>query len=435
LTAAIETDARPRLAPGDSAASGLARRSLHFILFATIFSSALTFQDPSVHEALVIPLIAACIAARVTIDIKLMPYIGLWVIYLIAGLAALAPVAGNGSSRIHFAFSAFLVLTGIIYACLFSQDCMRRFAVMRAALVLSCTIASILGIVGYFQLVPGELFTLYGRARGATLQPNIFGALLVFPILLIVERFVTQRISIYYLIAGTIILWGLLLSFSRGSWTNCIIASALTLLLIFLTTNEARVRQRTILFAIGAGIAGFVLLSIAFSIPAVWETFQDRFRLLQDYDVGSSAGRFSIQSHAIDEILRNPNGLGPLIFTDTYGSFPHNSFLHTALNHGWLGGSAYLVLILSTLLLGLRCVFIRAPWQSLLIVSYAAFFGTVLHSFVEDPERQRPFYLYIGLVWGLSVASLNALRSRSTATMAAPPSPPALLRVTLPAAH
>ncbi len=401
--------------PAGAHAAPVAKGALELLLFLTCAATILTFVEPSAYEFLIFPLAIACFAARVSVDVKLTPLLVLLVVYLCAGAASLIPVLANEHPPRWLAISVFLSVTGILYACIFSQDCVRRFEIMRAALVFAAVVASILGTIGYFQLVPGAdaLFTMDGRATGPTKNPNELGAVLILPLMLVIERSITRKLTLTYLVAGAIIALGLLLAFSRGSWANFTLSTLLMLALFFIATGDSRIRIRSVGFCIFAAVGVAVLLTVALSIDEIRDMLLQRARLFQSYDVGTSGARFSIQARGIEEIMRHPNGMGPFVFGVTYRLAPHNSFIGSMLNHGWVGGAAYYALLIATIVLGLRAAFIRTPWQTMLIVSYAEFIGAVGHAVVEDQEHFRPFYLFLGLVWGLSVASLNAQRMRS----------------------
>lgn len=401
--------------PAAERAVPMATSTFHLLFFLTCCATILTFVEPSPYEFLVFPLAIACYAARVTMDIKLMPLVGLTVIYLAGGAASLMPVVANHHPPRWLAISVFLSLTGIIYACIFSQDSVRRFEIMRTAVVFAGVVASILGIIGYFNMFPGaaELFTMDNRALGPTKNPNELGGALVFPLLLVIERSITRKVTLPYLVAGAIIAMGLLLAFSRGSWANFTFATFLMIALFFFATGNSRIHFRSIGFLIFAALGVALLLAVALSIDEIRDMLLQRARLFQSYDVGTSGARFSIQARGIEEIMDHPNGMGPFVFGVTYGLAPHNSFIGSFLNHGWIGGAAYHAILLATIALGLRAAFIRTPWQTMLIVSYAEFIAAVGHALVEDQEHFRPYYLFLGLVWGLSVASLNALRKEA----------------------
>jgi hypothetical protein len=60
---------------------------------------------------------------------------------------------------------------------------------------------------------------------------------------------------------------------------------------------------------------------------------------------------------------------------------------------------------------GLRAALISTPWQAYLIAAYAAFLSESFEGFIVDTDHWRHFFLILGLVWGLTAASINLRRS------------------------
>jgi hypothetical protein len=79
------------------------------------------------------------------------------------------------------------------------------------------------------------------------------------------------------------------------------------------------------------------------------------------------------------------------------------------LNHGWLGGAAYLTLIVVTLWIGFRTLWVRTPWQTLLVATYPAFVAMVFEGIWGDTDHWRHFYILLGMVWGMVAATQKAL--------------------------
>ena len=207
-----------------------------------------------------------------------------------------------------------------------------------------------------------------------------------------------------------ILLVGLLFSFSRGAWGNFVFAAAAMMWLLFVTADSRRARLRIVLVSLVA-VAGVVLLALAIvSIDAVRETFLQRASLLQDYDVGP-AGRFGVQQASLDMILQHPFGMGALEFGRIYNIPPHNIYLWLTVSYGWVGGIAYTFSVLLTIVFGLRAALVRTPWQSHLVVSYAAYLGLAAEGLVIDTDHWRHYYLLLGLVWGLAAATRNFRRA------------------------
>ncbi|MGH9805863.1 MAG: hypothetical protein ACRD9W_01150, partial [Terriglobia bacterium] len=136
--------------------------------------------------------------------------------------------------------------------------------------------------------------------------------------------------------------------------------------------------------------------------------------LIQSYDVGSG-GRFRLQEQALAAVLTFPNGMGPFEFARTHGNQQHNVYLQAFLVYGWAGAMAYVLLLLSTLLIGLRTAFVRTPWQPYIITGFATFVGEVVEGFVIDTDHWRHFFLLLGMIWGLAAATLKYVRSQPPA--------------------
>ena len=170
------------------------------------------------------------------------------------------------------------------------------------------------------------------------------------------------------------------------------------------TTNALRLRILTIT-AVGLVVL-VVLLLILLSIPSIGGFFFERAQLLQQYDVGQG-GRFVLQQKALVHILEFPFGMGPEEFGRIYTLQPHNVYLQVFMVSGWIGGLSYILLLLSTLWIGLRSVFVRTPWQTYTIITFAVFAGEIAEGFVIDSDHWRHFYLLLGMVWGLAAASFK----------------------------
>ena len=84
---------------------------------------------------------------------------------------------------------------------------------------------------------------------------------------------------------------------------------------------------------------------------------------------------------------------------------PHNVYLNAFASYGWLGGITYLLLILSTLIIGAKTILIRTPWQHVSIVIFCALTATIAQGIQIDTDHWRHFYWMLGLMWGLYAAS------------------------------
>jgi hypothetical protein len=158
---------------------------------------------------------------------------------------------------------------------------------------------------------------------------------------------------------------------------------------------------------------GVVLLFIAMnSSGSVHDMFVERAKAIQPYDTGPG-GRFTLQRIALGVIFDHPNGLGPFEFARIYGLQQHNVYLEGFLVYGWIGGTAYLALVVITLAVGLRGALIPAPWQPYLAAACGVFVGEMVEGMIVDTDHWRHFFLIVGMIWGLSATSIK-LRQRLT---------------------
>jgi hypothetical protein len=212
-------------------------------------------------------------------------------------------------------------------------------------------------------------------------------------------------------------LFGLLLSFSRGAWFHFAVSAAVMVGLAFISAPTTRERLRILaLTAIAVGLlALFVVFLLSFA--SIGDMFKERAHLIQYYDVGQG-GRFRLQELALNSVLQFPNGMGPFEFARVHGLQQHNVYLQAFLVYGWIGAMAYILLLLTTVMVGLRTALVRTPWQPYLITALAVFIGEMAEGFVIDTDHWRHFFLMLGMVWGLAAATLRYVRATPAPTAA-----------------
>ena len=389
----------------------LATRLLHLLLFVAILGSPFVFIEPSPYEVFVGLLALGALAAHVTVDRKVMPPLFLLLIWNVSGLVALLPVLYDREAVTFMVISFYMAMTAIVFACLFANDSVRRLEIMRTAYILAGLIAAIIGIVGYFNLVPGawENLTLYNRAKGTFKDPNVFGPYLILPVLFVIQGILIKGLKLRYIAVALTILVALLLSFSRAAWAHFVFSAALMVALMFVASPSARFRARIASFSVLSAIGVGVLLAGMLSVGTIGAVFKERAGFIQDYDAGDS-GRFTQQQNSIPVLLERPNGLGPYQFHKYYGQDPHEVYLNAFASYGWVGGFSYAILVLSTLWAGYANVLKRTPWQPYFIAALATYTGVALEGFVIDTDHWRHYYLLMGIIWGLAIATLNAER-------------------------
>lgn len=386
-------------------------RVLPGTLYLAMLLSSIALIEPSPHDVLMAVVAFFCLIAGVRIERKIVALIMLLLVWNVSGLLSLMNIPDNAKSIQYAATSFYLSIVAIIFASLFARDPMQRLDAMRAGYIASAVCAAILGVIGYFHLIPDISGNLeeYGRATGLFKDPNVFGPFLIWPILFIVTRVLSRALTLRDLGILAILLFGLLLSFSRGAWAHFALSATVLFALLLLSAPTPRERMRLIVLA----TVGLIILAMAFALLMSMESIRDMFfiraQAIQSYDVGER-GRFSLQQIAVTTLLENFTGVGPFEFSKLYGEQQHNVYLQGFMVYGWVGGIAYILMVVSTLLVGLRTALIATPWQPYLITAYATFVGEVGEGFIIDTDHWRHFFLLLGMVWGLFAATANYLR-------------------------
>jgi hypothetical protein len=400
------------LAAEEDYAPTAARRLLHIVLFVTVLTSSLAFIEPSPHDRLMAVLLVMCVAARVPFDRKLVPLLVLLIVWLIGGLLSLTQVPDQRNTLQYDGTSIYLAIAAILFACLFCDGDAARLKILRRGYLLAALIATAAGYAGFFHLVPHyQIFLDNFRVSATFKDPNVFGPFLIFPLLLLMIGLMTRGLRIGGLILAMALLGGLFLSFSRGAWIHFVVSALVAVVLLFAVTREPRLRTRMVLLGIGATVAAALVLAALISIGSVHDLFLERAKAIQPYDIGPG-GRFWEQRLALGQILEHPNGMGPFEFSRIFGTQQHDVYMQGFLVYGWLGGAAYATLVLVTLVIGIRSAIVATPWQPYLIAAYAAFVGEAVEGFIVDTDHWRHFFLLLGLIWGLTAATINATRRR-----------------------
>jgi O-antigen ligase/polysaccharide polymerase Wzy-like membrane protein len=392
-------------------ASDGAVRFFEVTLYVCVASSFFSFIQPAPYEGIALILAFACVLARIPFDPKIMPMIILLTIAEIGGLLSLMPVIGDADAEKFMFISIYLAITGVIFAIVMSSNVQRHYAIVSHAYILAGVLAAIFGIIGYFKLAPGsDIFMMNQRAVSTFRDPNITGSFYVPPLLFVAAIFFTGGVRPFHLISFPITAVGILLAFSRAAWGQFVITTIVLWILLFVTRPNGRARRRmiTVMLVMLAILA--VLGVVLFSIEDVRTMILQRATLLQAYDTGTEGSRFNIQQRSIEQILEHPNGMGPWLFAKAFGLVSHNSYLGMFLNHGWIGGIAYLVLTATTLTIGFRAVFAKTPWQIPMTAVFASYVGICFESAIVDTDHWRNYYLLVAMVWGMSAATANYLK-------------------------
>ena len=378
----------------------------HALLWSMGMGGAIVFIEPSPYEIFALTSVVVFAATGLRMRLAFMP-LALLLFAVNLGYTICATSLLDQQPIVYWILTSwYMAVTAIFIALVVSEDTAARLHYLRSGLIAGAVIASLAGIAGYLRLTPGELFTPYGRAAGTFKDPNVFGAFLVLPALFCLQSVVSDGLgrTLRSTVLLGIITLALLLAFSRAAWGLLAITAAFMLLLMMLTSQTNRQRSRIVIMAIGAIIAVALVLVILLQFDFIRDMFQQRASFDQKYDEGRF-GRFGRHILGAQMALDLPLGIGPLQFNKFFPEDTHNSYLNAFMSGGWISGVFYPALVFTTAFIGFRYIFVRTPWQRPYLAVFSAYLGTVGEAFIIDTDHWRHFWLMLGLMWGLFVAT------------------------------
>ena len=371
-------------------------------------SCAIVFIEPSPYEIVTLLATVVFFATGMRLRLVFMPLLLLLFLLNLGYTISAVAVIDRPNVVNWVATSWYMAVTVVFFAMALSEDTDKRLDMLRRGLIAGAMVAAALGVAGYFNIVPGgrDLLTLYDRARGTFKDPNVFGAFLILPALLVLQSVVSDRFgkSIRSSIVLGIMALAILLAFSRAAWGGLVMTAAFMLALMVLTSDSHKQRSRIIAMALVALILAATLVAVLLSFDSVAQMFQQRASFDQSYDEGRF-GRFGRHILGAAMALDLPLGIGPLQFNKFFPEDTHNSFLNAFMSGGWLSGACYLALISTTIIYGARHMFADVPWRAAYLAVFTAFFATAAEGFIIDTDHWRHLFLLLGATWGLIAAN------------------------------
>lgn len=378
-----------------------ARKIADAALALIVFLGGFVIFEPAPYELLLAGVFGISMLAGMRIPRFVVPLLALYCLFVAGGVVSSFQIAEWDRGLTYMAVTLFLAVSAVYFAIVIDED-MGRLRLIFRAYVVSATMTSLLGLIGYFGVLPGfEMFTRYSRAMGAFQDPNVYAPFLVAPSLYLVHGILNRSPTLLPLRAGmlAILLAGLLLAFSRAAWGLFLFGALAFYFLLLVNERSPKIRLKYIVLAAVGALAAVLALAIALQFDPVAKLFGERFKLVQDYDSGH-AGRFARHAAGYLLAMEKPFGIGPLEFGYIFTEDTHNNFLKALMDYGWLGFVSWMALMIWTLAGGFRMLFRPRPWQPYLQIAYVVFLGHFLIGNVIDTDHWRHFYWSIGLVWG-----------------------------------
>lgn len=388
-----------------------------------VLTSFVVMFEPAPYDLLFVLAIVLFSLTGLTLPRTLLPFVTLVALYQLGAVLTLSLVISRPDTLKWTVVGVFLAVTGVFYALLLADRTEIRARLIANAWVVAAFFGGALAIIGYFHLGPGsDKFLLYGRAKGAFKDPNVYAPYLIFPALILIQRlYAADRLRqlIFILIPLGVIVSGIFLSFSRGSWGHLIASAALMTGLTILSSPTPARRARILLICCGAAVCATLLILVLLSLPSVSNLFAERASLEQGYDVGRY-GRFGRHLLGAQIALVQPLGIGIYEFARLFGSDVHNTYLNAFLSYGWLGGISLIALVIVTAIYGGRYVLSPTPWRPIFICAYSTWLVLMMEAWVIDVDHWRHQWALLGVTWGLIAATARHEKLGSERTAATP---------------
>jgi len=403
------------------------RMAGNWIIAIIAFLGAFVIDEPAPYELLLCPVILVWSFFGLRLNRHFAPMVGLMLCYVAGGFLSLTQLPDPTSGIVYMLTTTFLVLSSIFFAAVIAVAPEKRIRIIKNAYIAAAIIASLLGIAGYFHLFPGaDIFLRYDRVKGTFQDPNVFGPFLVLPIVFLCQDLLTQRLhqSLGKIVLLLILVFAVFLAFSRAAWGMTVFALLLVAFLGFLNERRQMARFRTVAYFAAGAVVIALLVAVALSVPEVANLFKQRAQLVEDYDAGN-LGRFARHELGFFLVQERPLGIGPLVFAKLFGEDEHNMWLKGFTTYGWLGGFAYITLVIWTIAAAGRLIFKPRPWTKYLHCVFAVYLGQVMIHNVIDNDHWRHLFLLYGMLWGMVAAEKMFVRDlrRAGARMAAAPPP------------
>ena len=377
-------------------------------LWLLVASAWMVIVEPAPYELVFVLALLLFLPGGLKVPLVSLPFVIALVLYNLGGAIGLEGASDDKISVMFTIISYYMAVTGMFFCFLVTTETNTRMAIIRNGYVVAAVIASILGILGYFDVAGlAAEFATNGRVNSTFKDPNVFAPFLIPPLIFLAQDLMLRRSRrpLFALIAMLVIALALFLAFSRGAWGNAVLSGILLVVLTLLLAPTPALRQRVILVSISGALLFGIGTVAALQVPAINRIFEVRASLNQSYDVGET-GRFGNQVASLPIILTQPQGMNPRHFRYIFGQDPHNVFLNAFASYGWLGGFSFFTLVVMTFWAGWRAIRVNTPWQHHAIAVYCPLVAVLLQGIQIDTDHWRHLYLLLGCMWGLLGATL-----------------------------
>lgn len=162
---------------------GVTLAQVQAVLVWLMFSSSFyVIAEPAPCDVFFILVVGSMLASGLTFSAAVAPLVLFLLIYNLGGFFSFLQVTGDQKAMMFVIASFYMALTAVFFSFYVAHDPLRRMATIKNALVIAAVVASLLGVLGYFNVAGlGKSFSLYWRAVGTFKDPNVFATYLLFP--------------------------------------------------------------------------------------------------------------------------------------------------------------------------------------------------------------------------------------------------------------
>ena len=388
-----------------------------------MFAGMVSLIEPSPYDFVTMLAIPIWAFGGFRLHRAVVPVLLLWVVFETAGFLALMPHWQEADPRLFQLQSLYLFVTVVFFTIFFSERTVDRATVCLKAFTAGAVVSAIVGIIGYLDIagLGAVLTTVESRVSGTFKDPNVFGSYLILAAVYLLQLLLlgTTRRTLVALGSLFLVLIGVFISYSRGSWGATLVAMIIMAFAGYWTADDRAMQRRIVRMSALALVLGILAIVAALSDATVREFFLQRAAVTQDYDEGVT-GRFGNQMRSLPMLVEHPEGFGPLRYRLIFRLEPHNSYIGAFANDGWIGGFAWIALVLTSCFVAFRLMFRRSPVQRLAQVFAPSLFVLLMQGFQIDIDHWRQVFLCFGAIWGMEAARLRWV-GRTASVRSKPP--------------
>jgi O-antigen ligase len=385
-----------RATPGDRLFQG--------IVYITMLLEIAVFVEPApVDAALVFCSVLGLLLGKVRFDVvRNLPLLAL-AVFALANLASMYDPADPDRAFWYLLVTLYLVGSWFFFVGLGGRFGLPMISRLIDAYCFAGLISGLIGIAGYFNLVPfHDELLMANRVRGLFKDPNVYGPYLV-PVTLFALNWASRAIptlrKIWFASLFLISISAIFLCFSRACWINLATALAVFFFVGSLRPDAISQLKKRIGFAVGVLALIGISVAVLLALPGVRDTLAARVTPngLQNYD----EDRFATQSLAIEAATQQPMGIGPGQSEVLFNYSTHSLYLRVLTENGVIGLIALLVFIGSTIARSITLIrHSDDRWvQDTNLVVLAAIVGHLVNSFVIDTVHWRHIWFIYALPW------------------------------------